>query len=432
MKLTLVWFVPVVIGTCQITMGCGAGYEPTSSQSPIATADAGIGGDGLAFNAPETESNQGTYALGAPNANTETHEGFYVFDLGAQADASADVATEMSVAVQEDASPTPDTASGADAVADASTSPDTGSHDTAQAQPDAVVVVVPDTSDGGPAEEVVPDPPSLPDYRIESLDMPESVMMGEMLDVTVVIENAGPVDGESDFLWCKVILSSDEAPDTFDDDFWLMGDGVAEVQGPIAAGAFADGSHSFEMFPWDDFNGAGTYYVFVEIRTMMDEEEISTENNIYQHHSTLVVTEFEGQSVTIETYPTADPDRVGTTLQVYQSDGWSVPYFWGGIETSEDGYERWVGELPPGVYHIEVGSYGWDGFGAYSIMFYSGEGPEPIYEAEGFDQDDPDSYEPDDDWEHATPLPMDEQQNHTLTISPYPTNYYDWFEIVVE
>ena len=436
MKLYLAWFFPALLGTCHFTAGCGAGYEPAGSQQQVYTADAGTGGDGLFFNGQDTESTNATYSLTGPATNTQIGEALFEFDLGAEPDASADVFAEVTVAPQEDATSYPDMSPDLGATiddswpADTGTTADAAADDAGGTQPDAAAAAGADTSDGGSIEEVV-ELPQLPDYVIENVVIPETVMMGETIDVSVVVENIGPVGGAAEFLWCKVILSLDAQPDTFDDDFWLMGDGVVDVFGPVAAGESADGTHNFEIFPWDDFNAPGTYYVFVQIQ-WLDEEEVSTENNVYQHQDTLVVTEFEGQSVTIETYPTADPDTVGTIVQIHRSDGGYVPYFWGAIEAQDNGYERWVGELPPGTYYVEVASYGWNGFGAYSIMYYTGEEPEPVFGAEGFDEDDPDSYEPDDDVDHATELPLGVQQNHTLTISPHPANYYDWFEIVVE
>ena len=76
-----------------------------------------------------------------------------------------------------------------------------------------------------------------------------------------------------------------------------------------------------------------------------------------------------------------------------------------------------------------LGSYATNGYGPYSIIYYTGVSGTYTPQAPGMDHDDVDAYEPDDDAASATTLLDDVQQNHTITDAP--TNYYDWFEITV-
>jgi hypothetical protein len=333
-------------------------------------------------------------------------------DTDTDGDTDADVDSDADTDVDSDADTDVDSDADTDVDSDADTDVDSDADSDVDSDADTDVDADTDT-----ATDLL-----LPDYIVSELIIPTTVMMGETIDATPTVQNIGTLDGTVDLLWCGLIISPDNTPDTPGDDFFLMGAGAIAVPGPLAIGASDSGTQMFEIMPFVT-NSPGTYYVFVKVSPFA-EPELDTTNNIYAHPSQLEVTPFVGTDVTIETYPTADPDTLRTSVTVYQDDGLTpVPSFWGTQTAKVDDYVYWSGRLPPGTWYVAVGSKATNGYGPYSIIYYTGLAGTYTPEAAGLDHDDPDIYEPDDDAGSATPLLDDVQQNHTITDMP--TNYYD-------
>jgi hypothetical protein len=283
-------------------------------------------------------------------------------------------------------------------------------------------------SDAAPETGAEAGPPMV-DYAVTSLSMPASTMMGESFVATTTIKNVGNADGTTTHFWPSLILSADDATDTPANDFFLMGAGMIPVPGPLAIGAQQSGSQKFDTAMGGN-STPGQYFAFVRLGAGA-ETEITLANNIYKLPTQITISPFVGTDVTIETYPTADPDVLRTNLQIYRSDGVTIaPNFWGASTEKADGYAKWTGKLPSGTFYVNVGSYMTSPFGAYGILFYKG-GETPVYtpQAVGMNHATADAYEPDDDFTQSTTLQDNVQQNHTIT--DVPINYYDWFTIVM-
>jgi hypothetical protein len=373
-------------------------------------------GDGDADVAPETEAADAEPEAEAADAGPEAD----VPDAEPEAEA-ADAGPEADVA---DAGPEADVA---DAEPEADVADVGPEAEAADAGPEADVADV-EPGEGDEAGEGGGDVALLPDYAPIGLTVPDEITLGFDFRAVVEVENRGTADGAADPLWATLILSSDDAPDTPADDLFLMGAALIRVDGPLARGASGTGEQVFEMMPLPG-NEPGVYFAYVRVGAG-GEMELRTDNNVLRRAGTVAVVAFAGRPVVIETFPTLDADRFRTSLTVYEAgDTMPVRYWFGSSAEKPDGYARWSGELWPGTFHVQVGSYMVSPCGAYAILYDTTGTAAYTARATGLGCAVADGYEPDDVAADATPLAEGVAQEHSITEAP--VNYYDWFEVVV-